>query len=108
VRAVDQPSFYTVSDREILLRVKAKPHARTSGVVGVRAGELVVAVRAPAEKGKATAEVIEVLARALGIPLRSVVLKSGAASPHKTIQLPPQAEATLKSLAAGAASPAGE
>jgi uncharacterized protein len=98
-RAVDQSSFYAVSDRGVLLRVKAKPHARTSGVVGLTAGELVVAVRAPAEKGKATAEVIRVIAEALGLPRTSVVLKSGAASPHKTIQLPREAEAALRKLA---------
>jgi uncharacterized protein len=99
-QAVNEPSFYTVGAREVLLRVKAKPHAREDAVLGVRAGELMVAVRSPAEKGKATAEVIKVIAKALGLPPSSVVLKSGAASPHKTIQLPPEAEAALRKLGA--------
>ena len=93
----DQP-FYRVEDRGVLLRVKAKPHARENAVLGVRAGELMVTVRSPAEKGKATAEVITVIAQALGLPPSKVVLKSGAASQHKTFVLPLQAEPALKRL----------
>ena len=100
---MNQPAFYTVGDREVLLRVKAKPHAREDIVLGVRAGELMVAVRAPAEKGKATAEVIKVIAKALGLPLSSVVLKSGAGSPHKVFQLPRGAAERLMTLAASLA-----
>jgi hypothetical protein len=92
------PSFYTVGDREVLLRVKAKPHARTPGVLGIRAGELLVAVRAPAEKGKATAEVIEVIAAALGLPRTSMVLKSGGSSPHKILVVPLEAVPALQQL----------
>ena len=95
---MSEPLFYTAGAREVLLRVKAKPHAREDAVLGVRAGELVVAVRAPAERGRATAEVIRVVAEALGLPRTSVVLKSGGASPHKTIQLPLSAEAALQRL----------
>ena len=93
-----ESSFYTVGDREVLLRVKAKPHAREDGVIGVRAGELLVAVRAPAVKGKANEEVIRVVARALGLPRESVVLKSGGGSPHKVFQVPREAVAALEKL----------
>lgn len=91
-----QPTFYTVGDRDVLLRVKAKPRAREDGVIGVRAGELIVAVRAPAEKGKANAEVIKALARALGLPRASVVLKSGGGSPHKLFVVPLEAALALR------------
>ncbi len=101
--------FYTVGERLVLLRVKAKPRSREDAVIGARAGELVVAVRAPAEKGKATAEVIRVVARALGLPRDSVELKSGGSSPHKVFSVPLRAVAALRELAAGqqAAGPAG-
>ena|SRR5271157_5381765 len=95
------PSFYTVGERSVLLRVKARPHSREDGVIGVRGGELIVAVRAPAEKGKATAEVIRLVARALGLPRESVVLKSGGSSPHKVFNVPREAVAALENLAAG-------
>ena len=91
--------FYTTNDRGVLLRVKAKAHARDDGVLGARAGELLISVRAAAEKGKANAEIVRVIAKALGIPRDSVSLKSGAAAPHKVFQLPPEAADALRRLA---------
>jgi len=96
---MDQGSFYSLKDTTLLLRVKAKAHAREDGVLGVRAGELVVSVRAPAEKGKANEEIIRILAKALGLPRQSVVLKSGSSSPHKVLQLPREAAAALERIA---------
>jgi uncharacterized protein (TIGR00251 family) len=93
---------YTVKDTTLLLRVKAKAHAREDGVLGVRAGELAVSVRAPAEKGKANEEIIRVLAKALGLPRKGVVLKSGGSSPHKVFEVPLAAAAALRRLSAGA------
>jgi len=98
VQGAGPPEFYTVGERSVLVRVKAKPHAREDAVAGVRAGELVVAVRAPAEKGRANAEVIRVVARALGVPRESVVLKSGGSSSHKVFNVPREAVAALQKL----------
>ena len=94
-----------MNGREVLMRVKARPRARQDGVLGVRAGELVVAVRAPAEKGKANAEIVRVLARALGLPRANVALKSGGSSPHKVFQLPLEAEPVLRKLSAALGPP---
>jgi len=93
------PSFFTVGDRGVLLRVKARPHARKDAVEGVRAGELVVSVRAAPEKGRANDEIVRVLAEALGLPRTSVVLKSGAGSHHKVVVLPGEARTALERLA---------
>src|ERR1700690_1245545 len=98
------PDFYTKNDRVVLLRVKAKAHARGDRVLGSRAGELLISVRAAAEKGKANAEIVRVIAKALGIPRDSVTLKSGAASPHKEFEIPLAAAAALVRLAASVAS----
>ncbi len=92
------PGFYTVHGDTLTLRVKAKPGARQDAVLGVRGAELLVSVRAVAEKGKATAEVARVIADALGVPRDSVVLKLGPASPHKVFQLPAAAAAALQRL----------
>jgi uncharacterized protein len=91
--------FYAVKDTSLLLRVKARAHAHADGVLGVRAGELLVSVRVPAEKGKANEEIIRVLAQALGLPRQSVVLKSGSSSPHKVFQVPLAAAAAVGRLA---------
>jgi uncharacterized protein len=96
--------FFTLKERTVLLRVKAKAHAREDSVLGVRAGELVVSVRAPAEKGKANAEIIRVIAKSLGLSRDSVILKSGASSPHKVFELPLAAAPALGRLAVSATS----
>jgi uncharacterized protein len=104
VTLLENGSFYTLKGTTLLLRVRAKAHAREDTVQGVRAGELAVSVRAPAEKGKANEEIIRVLAKALGLPRQSVVLKSGGSSSHKVFQLPLAAAAALGKIAASATS----
>jgi len=92
--------FYTVGPHGITVRVKARPHSRQDAVLGERAGELVVAVRAVAEKGRANADIVKVLAAALGVTRDRVVLKSGGAASHKLFLLPPEAEPALARLSA--------
>ena len=45
------------------------------------------AVRSPPEKGRANREVIESLAMALGVPVASVTLLSGATQPRKRVRV---------------------
>jgi hypothetical protein len=94
-------SCFTIGRAGISLRVKARPGAEKQAVVGVHGGELVVSVRAAAEKGKANAAIARVLARSLGIHSDSVVLKIGGASRHKVFQLPLEAAAALRRIDAG-------
>jgi len=90
--------FYSIQADWITLKVKAKPGARQDSVLGVRGAELLVSVRAVAEKGKANEEIARVLAKALGVSRGSIVLKLGGASPHKVFQVPVEAAATLRNL----------
>ncbi len=87
--------FFSVRSGCVFLRVKAKPGAREDSIIGVRGSELVVAVRAPPEKGRANAEISRVLARALAVPRGEVVLKLGGSSSHKVYTLPLAAAAIL-------------
>ena len=80
------------------LKVKGKPGARQDAVLGVRGAELLVAVRAVAEKGRANMEIARVIAKALGVPRDSVVLMRGGASPHKVFQVPPEAAPRLSKM----------
>ncbi len=93
------PSFYSVADHGVLLHVKAKPHARQDAVLGVRGGELLVSVRAAAEKGRANEAIIRVVAEALELSRTSVTLKSGGSSPRKVLLLPKEAAAAVRALA---------
>jgi uncharacterized protein (TIGR00251 family) len=80
--------FFSVHGSIVSLNVKARPGYRENAILGVHGAELVVAVRAPAEKGRANAEIARVLSRILRIPRCEVVLKRGATSTHKIFHLP--------------------
>jgi hypothetical protein len=58
--------------------------------VGGRYGDdtLVVAVAEPAVDGRATQAALKALAKALGIPVRDIVLVSGATSRTKLVDVP--------------------
>ena len=92
--------FFSPGPQGITIMVRVKPGAREDAVLGVRGGELCVAVRARPEKGKANAEVIRTLAETLGISRSDVVLKSGGASPRKVFRLPSTALHALEALEA--------
>jgi hypothetical protein len=94
--------FFLEGKDGVTLMVRVKPGAREDAVLGVRAGELVVAVRAHPEKGKANAEVIRLLSRQLCISRAEVVLKRGGASPRKVFALPTSAVPMLQRLERGA------
>ena len=66
--------------------VLATPGSSRSCVRGVHGMALKVAVRAAPEKGKANAEIEEVIAEFLGIPARQVNVVSGMASRQKRVQ----------------------
>lgn len=95
----EQGSFYSVQTDFVTLKVKAKPGARQDSILGVRGTELIVSVRAVAEKGRANEEIAKVLAKALGVSRGSVVLKLGGASPHKVFQVPVETAAALQKIA---------
>jgi len=65
--------------------VKAQPRAKRSGVIGEWNGCVRVAVREPAEGGRANAAILETLAGALGVRAGDVALVSGAASSRKVV-----------------------
>lgn len=74
------------------LRVWAKPRASRSEVLGVRSasneGEVLeVRLAAPPVDGAANAELLALLARALGIPRRAVELVQGAAGRMKRVRV---------------------
>ena len=69
------------------LRVRAAPGATREGIRGVHAGAVKIAVSSPPEKGKANERIREVLATALGLSSRRLVLLSGATSRDKTFRV---------------------
>ncbi len=67
--------------------VHAKPRARASRVAGAREGAVVVQLAAPPVDGAANAELVAVLAEALGVGRRDVSLVRGDTSRAKVVEV---------------------
>jgi len=65
--------------------VKVVPGAARDRIVGALGSALKVQVAAPPEQGKANARLCELIAAALGVPVRSVQVASGHGSPRKVV-----------------------
>lgn len=74
-----------------LLPVRVRPRAARPAVGGTYTGihgpALVVAVREPAVDGRATRAVLEAVARALGVPVSRVQLRTGERSRDKLLTI---------------------
>jgi len=77
----------TEKNGALRLRVRAKPRAAKSRVVGVRTGLLEVAVAAPPVDGKANAELVRTIARWLGLPPSRVNIVTGEAGRTKLVSI---------------------
>jgi uncharacterized protein (TIGR00251 family) len=71
----------------IAIDVRVIPRSGRSGIAGTRDGAVLVRLNAPPVEGAANAELIEVLARALDVPKRSVSLLSGERSKQKRVKV---------------------
>ena len=70
------------------LRLRVKPGARVTEIVGWRGEALKVSVSAPPERGKANRAVVTLLAEALGVPAASVAILAGEGSQDKIAEVP--------------------
>jgi uncharacterized protein (TIGR00251 family) len=89
---------FTRSKSSLKLHVKVIPRAGKNSIAGLRNGELVVRIQAPALRGEANKQLVKYLAKVLAVPKSQVEIDSGATSRHKTLLLPLQAEAVLEQL----------
>ena len=69
------------------LKLKVVPKASRNAIAGWLGDELKIMVTAAPEKGKANQAVIELLAKTLGVPRKSVTILAGHSSAHKTVEL---------------------
>jgi len=67
--------------------VRVVPRAGRSGVAGERDGEVLVRLAAAPVDGAANAELVEVLARALGLPKRDITIAGGERSRSKLVRV---------------------
>jgi uncharacterized protein (TIGR00251 family) len=69
------------------IRLRVTPGARSAAVVGRHGDAWKVRVASPAEKGRANAAVVRLLAETLGLPRSSVELVSGHGGREKIVEL---------------------
>jgi hypothetical protein len=91
---------------DTVLRVHAVAGAAREGLRGVHGAALKIAVSAPPEKGKANERIRAVLATALGLPQRRIILVGGAASRDKRFRVQDIGAAELRALLLAALSEA--
>lgn len=82
------------------LRLRVKPGARTTAIVGAHGGALKLSVTAAAERGKANRAVVKLLAEALGLPSSAVTIAAGETSQDKVAEIALSVEALRVRLAA--------
>ena len=71
----------------VVIDVRVIPRASTAGIAGTRDGALLVRLHAPPVEGAANTELIEVLAKALGVPKRVVTIVAGERSRRKRVRV---------------------
>ena len=70
------------------LRLRVRAGAQRTALQGIHAGALKLSVTTAPEKGKANKTVLELIARALGLPRTELELVSGTSAPDKVIRIP--------------------
>lgn len=103
------PDELTIQTRDgaTRLKVRVKPRASRSAILGVREEALVVALAAPPVDGEANQELIRFLAACVGISKASVTLTSGAASRIKLLDFTGIDAAQLRARLAASAQRTG-
>ena len=79
--------YLEFDQRGARVRVRVKTRASQSRVLGVKGGELEVAVAAPPVNGAANAELLRTVAEHFGVPKSTATIESGATSRSKLVRL---------------------
>lgn len=72
---------------DLFLVIHAQPGARQSAFAGLHGEALKVRVAAPAQDGRANAELCRFLAREFAVPLSAVILLAGESARHKRLRI---------------------
>jgi len=79
---------FRIDGDKVLLGIKAVPGASKTELAGIKDGRLRIRLAAAPEDGKANAELLNFLSRALGCARRDLQLVSGGKSRLKVVALP--------------------
>jgi uncharacterized protein (TIGR00251 family) len=73
-------------DDAIGLRVRVKPKARRTEIIGVQEGALVVSLAAPPHEGQANRELLRYLSELVHVPVSRIELAAGASGKTKLVR----------------------
>jgi uncharacterized protein len=76
-----------VSTDSVTIEIIAHPGSSRSGIRSTTERGLRVDVHAPADRGKANAELIATIAKAVAVPRSAVAIVHGETSRHKTLRI---------------------
>ena len=97
------PSWLSRGDDYVSIKVVARPGSTRRGILRVEPRGLVIAVNAPAEKGRANAELSELLATVVRMPKSAVTIARGEIGRIKTVRIATKAPETIVSALSAAA-----
>lgn len=81
-----------------LLKIKAIPGSSKNEIMRVENNELIIKIKAQAEKGKANKELIKFLSKKFSCSKTNIEFKSGENSRHKTLMVPQELISTLEEI----------
>lgn len=97
---MDDTGWFVVTDGAVTVQIAARPGSSRRGFVRIDPRGLVVALHSPPEKGRANAELIELLAEGLHLPRSTIAVIRGASGRRKTVRIKSAApDAVIKALA---------
>jgi len=94
-------NYFRVDGDKILLEIKAVPGASKTELAGIKDGRLRIRLAAAPEDGKANAELLSFLSKALGCAKRDLRLVSGEKSRLKVVALPVGCLARVEGIGGG-------
>ena len=77
----------TAAPQGVFINVRVVPRSGHAGLAGTRDGALLVRLNAAPVEGAANAELIDIIARTLGVPKRSVTIASGDRGRSKRVHV---------------------
>jgi len=83
----DRRDVVRESKGKVLLSIRVQPRSRQNAIVGIRENSLLIKVSAPPLSGAANDAVIELLAKALGLPKSTFSVQHGAKSREKSVKV---------------------
>ena len=99
--AAGRGALFSRAQDGVLIAVRVIPRSGRSGIAGTRDGAVLVRLNAPPVDGAANAELIELIAEAIGVPKRVVSIATGVRSRSKTVHVSGVSEDQVRSKLIG-------